>query len=287
LVHPINRVDGPFWRDSQPEAMRYLSSYHLSDATAQAYVEALQSWDPVLIQAYPSSIALLAQHLRQRQQRYQGKALRAVTTSSETLLADDRAAIEEVFGVRVMDWYGQTERVAAIGQCEHGQLHIVDDYSYVDLIPRGDGLHEMVGTAFGNDAMPLVRYATGDLVELMPTDELCQCGRAHRRVARVLGRQDDVVLLPDGRRIGRLDGIFKDLVGLLEWQLRQESPDRVRILYVLPDGATDYNVNLMEQAARQRLGDGIGLSIERVPRIERTKAGKRVGVVNLLLKARP
>lgn len=283
LVHPIDRLDGPFWRDSAPERMRYFSSYHLADATLDTYVQALQDWDPVLIQAYPSSLALLAQGLRARGRRYAGRSLRGLMTSSETLGEGERAVIEQVFGARVFDWYGQTERVAAIGQCEHGSLHVIEDYSFVEWLPREDGLLELVGTAFGNQAMPLLRYATGDLVDPLPDDAPpCGCGRAFRRVRRVLGRQDDVVQLPDGRRIGRLDGIFKDLQGLLEWQIRQEQREEIQILYVLPDGAADYDEARIERAARERLGQAVGLRIRRVARIERTRAGKLRGVVCLL-----
>ncbi|MBN8506442.1 MAG: phenylacetate--CoA ligase family protein [Burkholderiales bacterium] len=286
LVHPVDRLDGPFWRDSASERMRYFSSYHLSDATLEAYVRALQDWDPVLIQAYPSSLALLAQALRARGRSYEGRGLRGLMTSSETLGEGERAVIEQVFGVRVSDWYGQTERVAAIGQCEHGSLHVIEDYGFVEWLPREDGLFELVGSAFGNEAMPLLRYATGDLVELLPEEAPpCPCGRAFRRVRRVLGRQDDVVHLPDGRRIGRLDGIFKDLQGLLEWQIRQERVEEIEILYVLPDGAADFDEARMERAARERLGAGIGLRIRRVPRIQRTRAGKLRGVVCLVGKA--
>jgi phenylacetate-CoA ligase len=81
-------------------------------------------------------------------------------TSSETLEPEVRAAVEQAFGVRVFDWYGQSERVAAIGSCEHGSYHVMTDYSGVALLETDKrDAWELVGTSLNNLAMPLVTTA--------------------------------------------------------------------------------------------------------------------------------
>src|SRR5690606_28221227 len=117
--------------------------------------------------------------------------------------------IEERFGCRVFDWYGQNERVAAIGTCEQGRYHLMSDYSYVELEPTPEGL-EIVGTGFNNLAMPLIRYRTGDFVQLQDVDS-CSCGRAFPVVRRIIGRDDDYIKLPDGSHVKRLSNVFKDI----------------------------------------------------------------------------
>ncbi|MCS0608653.1 phenylacetate--CoA ligase family protein [Massilia solisilvae] len=200
--------DGRYWcRDWIGNALM-MSSYHLSSDTIGRYIDALERFDPVLVQAYPSSIGALAAWLNAAGRRYCGPSLKGIMTSSETLEPAVRAAVEQAFGTRVYDWYGQAERVAAIGSCEHGRYHVLTDYSGVALLERGDGTAELVGTTLNNAAMPLQHYRTGDTV-VPGSGEPCPCGRLFPTIEAIIGRQEKVVTLPDGRMIARLDRVFQ------------------------------------------------------------------------------
>lgn len=279
LIVPTE-IDGPpFWRMNHAENMLMFSSYHLSDKNAPAYVGALERFDPSVIQAYPSSIAFLAKWLEAKGVTFQGRALKSIVTSSETLDAGQKALIEGRFGCRVFDWYGQFERVAAIGTCEHGRRHLVSDYSFVELLPAEDGLYEIVGTGFNNFAMPLIRYRPGDFVRLESTVRHCECGRHFPLVASVQGRADDVVKLPDGRHVGRLDHIFKGVEGVLEAQIRQDQTDRIDILVVPAAGYSEAIESRLSMNARERLGGAVQINVHLVSAISRTRNGKLRGVV--------
>ena len=279
LIVPATQSSPPYWRTNRAENMLMLSSYHLSDAAAKDYLDALTAFDPVVIQAYPSSVGFLAGWMLAAGIRYRGGALRGIVTSSETLTADIRADIECAFGCRVFDWYGQFERVAAIGTCEQGRLHVVSDYAFVELLPAGDGLFEIVGTGHNNLSMPLIRYRTGDLVRPAPEGRRCCCGRPFPLIDEVVGRADDAIKLPDGRSIGRLDHVFKGVDGVLEAQIRQDSAGLVRILVVPSATFGDLTRELLLRNARNRLGDSISLEVQRVDSIPRTANGKFRGVV--------
>lgn len=110
--------DGRYWCHDRFGRMLLMSSYHLSEASIGAYIDALEAYDPVVLHAYPSSVAALAAWLAAHGRPYRGGALRGVLTSSETLEPGTRTLVERAFRVRVFDWYGQAERVAAIGTCE-------------------------------------------------------------------------------------------------------------------------------------------------------------------------
>ena len=257
MAVPVSQSQPPYWRHNSAERMLILSSYHLSAATADAYLAALATYAPVVIQAYPSSIGFLAAYLRAAGRFYEGASLRAIVTSSETVTSDSRALVEERFGCRLFDWYGQFERVAAIGTCERGSLHVIEDYGLVEFEPAADGLHEIVGTGFNNRAMPLIRYRTGDLVELAPTGENCDCGRHFRVVRRVLGRDDDVLQAARrsphrarGRHVRRPRG-------MLDAQIRQDSAHEVCIRVVpAPNwsGPTRSAARAQRARAARRLG---------------------------------
>ena len=279
MIVPATERRPPYWRLDRAENMLMLSSYHLSDASAGAYLDALAAFDPVVIQAYPSSVGFLATWMLDAGAGYRGRALRGIVTSSEMLEAGRRSEIERAFGCRVFDWYGQFERVAAIGTCEHGRYHLLCDYSFVELLPAGDGLFELVGTGFHNLSMPLIRYRCGDLVRPSAPGERCACGRSFPLIDQVIGRADDPVKLADGRSIGRLDHIFKGLDGILEAQIRQDRRDAVAILVVPGTGFTDRARQALLRNARERLGDHVALEIRLVDRIPRSANGKFKGVV--------
>jgi phenylacetate-CoA ligase len=284
IVCAAQPKDGRYWCRDWVGNMLMMSSYHLSDASIGAYIAALEAFDPVVIQAYPSSIAALAAWLNARGRRYgqelRGRRLRGVMTSSETLEPAVREAVRAAFGVAVFDWYGQSERVAAIGTCEHGSYHVLTDYSGVALLETAgageSASWELVGTSLNNLAMPLVRYRTGDSV--IPGGEgknnACPCGRVFPTVKAVLGRQDRIITLPDGRIVARLDRIFQGMERhLVEGQVVYRGDGRFVLRVVALEGFGDRDAEAMADQFLLRV-PGVEVSVERVAAIPRGPNGK-------------
>lgn len=279
MIVPSAQRRPPYWRWNRAENMMMFSSYHLSSGAARSYVDALVSVDPVVIQAYPSSVGFLAAWMLGNGVHYRGRSLRGIVTSSETLQETQRLEIEKAFGCRVFDWYGQFERVAAIGTCGYGRHHLLTDYSFVELLPSEDGLFELVGTGFNNLAMPLIRYRCGDFVRPAAPGSRCGCGRSFPLIESIVGRMDDSIRLKDGRSVGRLDHLFKGVEGILEAQIRQHRLDALTILVVPSTTFNDRTREALRSNVRHRLGDEIDLEIRPVDAIPRTGNGKFRGVV--------
>ena len=96
----------------------------------------------------------------------------------------------------------------------------------------------------------------------------CQCGRTLPIVKSIDGRADDVLHTIDGRRIGRLDPLFKGDLPIHEAQIIQEALNRVRVRYVpTPDFKPKHEM-LIAQRLRERMGivDVVMESISQVPR---------------------
>lgn len=282
MIVPAAQREPPYWRLNRAENMLMLSSYHLAESSAAAYLEALEAFDPAVIQAYPSSIGFLASWMLAGGTRYRGAALCGIVTSSEILSVERRRDVSLAFGCPVLDWYGQAERVAAVGTCERGRYHLIADYAHVELLPAGDGTFELAGTGFNNFAMPLIRYRTGDFVRPAPAGERCVCGRTFPLIEAIAGRDDDALRLPDGRTIGRLDHVFKGLSGIVEAQIRQERADAVAVLVVAAPGYGEATRRALLANLRERLGDGVALEIRRVDAIARGANGKLRGVVSAI-----
>ncbi len=272
--------NGRYWCRDWVGNMLLMSSYHLSDATIGAYVEALEAFEPVVIHAYPSSIAALAAWLNARGRRYAGRKLRGVMTSSETMEPEVRAAVEQAFGVRVFDWYGQSERVTAIGTCEQGRYHLLSDYGGAALLETEQaGQFELVGTGLNNAAMPLVHYRTGDTIVPAGDGASCPCGRVFPLVDAIVGRQEKVIELPDGRLIGRLDRVFQGHDRrLVEGQVAYRGHGRFLLRVVALDAWNAADSQALIDKFLLRV-PGVEVAVEKVAAIPRGRNGKFAFVI--------
>lgn len=264
----------PFWRYVKADNMLMMSSYHLSEASASSYIDAMEKMDPVVIQGYPSAIFLLARWLLTAGRSYRGKRLRCVVTSSETVTSEHRDLVKRAFGCHIIDWYGAMERMVAIGNCEHGTYHAMADYSHVEFMPLADGTHEIVGTGFDNFLMPFIRYRIGDSVVLGDPAYRCPCGRAFPVVEQIIGRVEDYILTPSGRKVFMMSNMLDSLPGVLEGQIRQESLDAVRVLLVAARGCGPIKADEVIKRGQMMLGGDMKIVVEEVTEIPRTKNGK-------------
>ena len=129
--------------------------------------------------------------------------LRVLCIGAEPHSEEQRKRIEDNLGVKAYNSYGISEMMGpgVAFECqEQNGLHIWEDYFIVEIInpvtlePVPDGeLGELVLTTINREAMPLLRYRTRDLTRILPGE--CPCGRHHKRLARLQGRSDDMMIL--------------------------------------------------------------------------------------------
>ena len=208
--------------------------------------------------------------------------------NGEPLAASRRRTIESAFGAPVANTWGMTEIVAAASECERGTLHLWPDVGVVELLDPDDDrpapagrLGRLVCTGLLEPSMPLVRYDVGDLGRLAPSDTLCSCGRTLPVVEEIVGRTDDVIVTPRGRRIGRLDPLFKGDYPIREAQVVQEAPDRLRLRLVPAAGYSPAAARALAAALEAHVGE-LRIEIEEVDAIERGPNGKFQAVVSRL-----
>jgi phenylacetate-CoA ligase len=275
-VVPLRQRRPPFWVHDRSEGRVMYSLQHMNAANLPAYAASLASVQPAMIYGYPTAIYLMAQHLNDT--RVATVRPKAVFTASETLLPHQRAAIERAFGCLVFDWYGATELVANIVQCERGNYHVKPEYGVVEIL-RPDGTPavpgesgEMVCTGLNNLAMPFIRYRVGDMA--VPRAGECPCGRAGALIEGVTGRVEDVIVTPDGRWLSRLDFVFKGQDRIEEAQLVQDDPRRLLVRVVKRPGYTDADERRVLANLRERMGDDMTIAFAYLDHIPRTRSGK-------------
>lgn len=281
LIQPVTDDRPPFWRYNLAENQMLCSAYHMSDRNLPAFIEALEDFAPSEIIGYPSSIHVLADFCRRQKVKIR-MPLKIVVTNSETLLEWQRDVIEEYLGVPVYDYYSTAESILFAGQCRCFKYHpepmlgaweALDDHGHP--VPPGHP-GRLIATTLANFAMPLIRYDSGDVV--IVSAEPCGCGRSGVVWERVLGRTGDIVITPEGRRIGMLDHVF-DGVSIREAQIAQTSPQSL-VLRVVPDvGYDNRTVDTLVRKTQERVGTSMDITIQTVSSIRRAPNGKFPGVV--------
>lgn len=129
--------------------------------------------------------------------------LRTLVIGAEPHSEEQRKRIEEMLGVKAYNSFGMSEMCGpgVAFECkEQNGMHIWEDYYIVEILnpdtlePVSDGEYgELVLTTLNREAMPLLRYRTRDLTRILPGE--CPCGRNHKRLDRMKGRSDDMMIV--------------------------------------------------------------------------------------------
>jgi len=121
---------------------------------------------------------------------------------AEPWSSNTRKELERVLNIKAYDSYGLSEMFGpgVAFECEEQDgLHIWSDHFLVEVVdPEGEQVAEgekgeLVLTSLTKEALPLIRYHTGDITRLLESE--CACGRTTQRISRVLGRADDMLIV--------------------------------------------------------------------------------------------
>lgn len=127
----------------------------------------------------------------------------AVICGAEPASENMRQEIADKLGVQYCDVYGLSEIMGpgvAMECAERGGLHIAEDQFYCEIIdpetlevlPDGEW-GELAITTLTRECTPLIRYRTRDVTRIV--SEPCACGRTHRKIDRLRGRTDDMLII--------------------------------------------------------------------------------------------
>ena len=197
----------------------------------------------------------------------------ALWHGGEWLAPMSRDHIERAFGCAVAGDYGASEFPDIAFECEHGALHVNDDWALLEPVdehyrpvPPGTPSATVLLTNLANRVQPLVRYELGDSVTFVP--EPCACGRPFP-VIRVDGRRDEILRLRDAR--GRevpvmpmaLCTAVEEVSGAHRFQVVQAGPRSVRLRVERGARSREEGSRAKEALARFLAGQGLsGVTVE-------------------------
>jgi phenylacetate-CoA ligase len=280
LIAPVLQRQPPFWVWNMGLNQLYMSSYHLAPDLVPFYLDALREYRVKYILGYTSSLYALAQEILRLKRR--DIPMTIVITNAEPMFDYQRQVIAEAFQCSVRETYGMAEIVAAASECQSGNLHLWPEAGVYEVLEEGGqaGIGDLVSTGLINTDMPLIRYRVGDRV-ILPTElSTCECGRTLPQVSSIEGRSDDTLFTRDGRRIGRLDTVFKERLPVREAQIIQETLDRIRVRVVPVNGYGPKDALDIIRRIQERVGNQVEVIVEPVESIPRTAAGKFRAVIS-------
>ncbi len=175
----------------------------MSGGNTERQVTVLRDLKATALACTPSYALHIADTMDKMGVKKEELSLKAGIFGAEPWTAAMRGEIEQRLGITCYDIYGLAEIIGpgvAIECGEHNGLNIFEDHFIAEIIdpetlqPVPDGQPgELVFTTITKEGMPLIRYRTRDLTRIIP--ESCPCGRTHRRMEKILGRSDDMIVI--------------------------------------------------------------------------------------------
>ncbi|MFF7749284.1 phenylacetate--CoA ligase PaaK [Streptomyces sp. NPDC007971] len=260
-------------------------------------VQLIRDLEPGVIMVTPSYMLTLLDEFERQGVDPRGTSLRVGVFGAEPWTEEMRREIEERFAIDAVDIYGLSEVMGpgVAQECVETKdgLHVWEDHFFPEVVdpitgevlPEGER-GELVFTSLTKEAMPIVRYRTRDLTRLLPGT-----ARVFRRMEKVTGRSDDMVIL---RGVNLFPTQIEEIVlrtpGVApHFQLRLTREGRLDALTVRAEARPGATPEVREAAARSiatAVKDGAGVSVD-VEIVEPETLERSVGKVRRIVDLRP
>jgi phenylacetate-CoA ligase len=280
-VVALERTVPPFWCYNYAGEQLYMSVYHLAPQYLRHYTTELKKRPYKALMGYPSAISTLARYILDED--IHDIEIPVVISSGETLHLQKRDEIERAFKCQVFDQFGCAEMSVFAAELTCGRMHVSPDYGIVEIVddsghPLPPGIvGHLVCTGLVNDAQILLRYRIGDIASL--GKNLCNCGNPLPVMESLNGRAANAIILPDGRKMFRMNAIDAEIPSIAEYQIVQEEIGVFTIYIVVSEA---FNNGDKEELVRN-LAENVGhakITVEVVNRIERGPGGKFASVTS-------
>jgi phenylacetate-CoA ligase len=255
------------------------------EASADIVRTLLESFQPIYLLGYTSTLAVLAEEFLRIGYR-PSRPLRRVVTIAETLTPERRAALEAAFGAPIANRYGQREFKFWCAQSPPGdptRFHVHPELVVFETLTKSNAaaaageIGRVVLTSLHNEVMPFLRYDTGDLASQLPPDGTLP----FPVMGRLDGRTQEVLTMPSGRSLDATTvghmlfvvGSFAESIRL--YQVVQDAPDHLRLRLVPRRAADPVLAGAVGDALTKIAGPGVRVSTEFVDDIPLERSGKR------------
>jgi len=250
----------------------------VSGGNAERQITVMRDFGTTVICSTPSFFLQVADRAREMGVDLRRLGLRVGVFGAEPWSEPMRARIQQAAGIEAFDIYGLAEIVGpgVAGECPaHDGLHVLEDHFFPEVIdpasgrPLSDGQEgELVLTTLSKQAMPMLRYRTGDVTAICPGP--CPCGRTLRRVRRVSHRGDDVFIVR-GVNVypSQIESALLAVEGTLpHYQIvltQQDDRERAEVQIEVPPEMFSDRIGVLEELQERlarRVGQAVGVHLD-------------------------
>jgi phenylacetate-CoA ligase len=265
---------------------KLLPAFEMSPEKVAGFIAEIRAMRPKMLFGYPSAFAHIARHAQEHGIRLDDLGIKVAFVTSERLYDHQRELIQRVFGCPVANGYGGRDAGFIAHQCPAGSMHLTYEDIIVEIVdgeghvlPAGES-GEIVVTHLATRDFPFIRYRTGDIGVL--DDQPCSCGRTLPLLKSIEGRSTDFLVAKNGTVMHGLSLIYivRDLPGVRQFKIVQESLDLTRILLVTDAAFDTAHLPDIERGAKARLGEEVTVEVQLVDEIPPEKSGKYRYVVS-------
>lgn len=219
----VSAFDVSFWVSPAVvrTALQYLGCFHVEAGKISPleFYERAKRYKPTVIFGEPSWLVRFSEIAAARGTW----PVKFLFAGGENLAEETREEIERIWGASYYLNYGQTESFGVIGvECGEKNGYHRNDLNFLFEVvdSRADGQGELIYTTLTRDVMPLIRYRSTDITRLI--DDPCPCGLFARRIAKIAGRCDEMIVCGMGNISPWVfSEILRDITPATdEWQVR-------------------------------------------------------------------
>jgi len=279
---PFERKDYIIERTKDYLANRYrFPVFDMSDEKLKTFFEKFTKTKFDYIYGYTNSIVLFARYLIKKNIVLKDvcPTLKICICTSENCAEEDKEVIKNGFGITGVNEYGTSEVDLIAFEDFKGNWKLSNENIYIEILDEsggkltGGGEGRIILTALHNKAMPFIRYEIGDTAVIEPSDSKII-------IKKLLGGVNDIIQLPSGEKSSGITFYFISR-GVLErsGNLREFIIKQIEINKFVFEVVSDEDISEKDKAELQKKMDiylepGLNIEINRVEKIERTKAGK-------------
>lgn len=216
----------------------YIPAFSLSDKQLKYICKKLSKNKNFTIIGYPSSANIIAEYILNNNLEI---SISKVIALGDALLPNYKKNIMNAFNCKVFEMYGASEGFQIGFQVDLDYMYIFTPQVYLELLDNNnnavkDGeIGNVVVTRLDNINMPLIRYKIGDLAIKLPKDKYPKNRKYNfPLLEKVVGRNTDIVILPDGRKmiVHSFTGVFEYIEEIKQFKIIQKDLKGIVIEYI-------------------------------------------------------
>jgi phenylacetate-CoA ligase len=250
----------------------------VSGGNTRRQVQILKDFGVTVLACTPSYALLIAETALEMGIDVRDLPLRVGVFGAEPWSENMRKQIEHAMGITAIDIYGLSEVMGpgVASECVHQNgMHVFEDHFLIEILdpqtlePLPDGEYgEVVFTTLTKEGIPVIRYRTRDISRIIPGN--CPCGRTFRRMERITGRTDDMLIIRGVNVFpSQVEQVLAGVVGVApHYQLvltKRGSLDHVQVqVEVAPDFGFDEVRELenLQRKVKSAIESALAVSIE-------------------------